>query len=266
MRNIKKLVKVIMISGMVIVFNGFNGFNVIPSFASYNSKNIDDFCNNHMIFNNGVVSNINHYMSKVTVDDKGTTIIKYLDGSWYSYNSSTGEYKFKPIESNEELRFSSIGSIEDCKYEYDNIKNHNLMLSDKNSFLRGFSKHSDIIYTNSLKTNEDLNLYATKWLKDNYNLILDIPIYYSDISGNVGGYLTVTDGKPIDIKINKQAQSIDLLSEKLIIHELTHFALFKSNKEYHDETDSFTKECIKNGSNTSDGYVGFLQSHLQSTL
>jgi hypothetical protein len=108
--------------------------------------------------------------------------------------------------------------LEKCRYDYDSIKekNNDIMLSDKNSCLKGFGKHSDVIYTNDLQTDENLKIYAEKWLKDNYNLELDVPISYENIDGDIGGYNTVSkkDNKPLEIKINKKAKNINLLSEK----------------------------------------------------
>jgi hypothetical protein len=255
-----------MISELVITLNIFN---TIPSFAKSNNfcKDMNEFCNKYAIINNGITTDLEHYMSKVIVDDKDTTIIKYLDGSWYSYNTSKSEYKFKPIESDIPLNFSSIKAVQRCRYDYANVKEKNDILSDRNSLLKGFSRHSDIIYADNLKTDENLNKYARQWLKDNYNLILDIPINYSDsMKDDRCGYTSILDNKPINIKLNKQIQNVDILSEKTLIHELTHYALLKLNTQYHDETSNFTQECVKNGSNTNDDYVGLLQSHLQSTL
>lgn len=261
-KNIKSIIKTLMITTII----SFSMINIV--FADDNKvKTIQDFCNEYMVLNNGNTTNINHYVSKVTVDDNGTTIVKYLDGSWYSFNTSKFDYKFKPIEVNEPLCFADEYVMYQCIYDYDAIKNNNLMLNDRNSCLRGFGKHSDIIYAENLQTNENLTKYATQWLKDNYNLTLDVPVTFDDVLGDVGGCTTLTnDDIPINIKINKQVKGIDILSEKILIHELTHYALNKLNKEYNDGTESFTNECVKNGSNTSDDHVGFLHSHLQCTL
>lgn len=259
LKHIKGLLKTLILTTIISLSM------VSMAFADDNIKTIQDFCNKYMFLDNGTINNVNHYVSKVTIDDE-TTTIKYLDGSWYSYNSSKFLYEFKPIESNEPLYFSSEDFMKQCIYDYDNIKNNDLMLNDKNSCLRGFGKHSDKIYVENLKTDDDLKNYAIQWLKDNYNLTLDIPISYDTISGNIGGYNTVINGKPIEIKINNKAKNIDLLAEKFLIHELSHYALCKQGKEYHDGTESFTQECIKNGSNTCEGKVGILHSNLKCTL
>jgi hypothetical protein len=262
-KNIKGLIKTLIATAIISMSM------ISTCFADDGIKNINDFCNKYMIVNNGLTSNDNHYISTANVDNTGTTTIKYQDGSWYSYNSSKMEYKFKPVESLTEINFASDSLLDKCRYDYDSIKNSDsdLILSDRNSCLKGFGKHSDKIYVNDLKTDEDLKSYANQWLKDNYNLTLDVPIGYSDIYGNIGGYNTITmDGKPLEIKINSKAKNIQLLSEKFLVHELTHYALCKQGKEYHDGTESFTTECTKNGSNTCEGKVGILHSHLQCTL
>lgn len=260
-KSIKGLIKTLIATTIISI----SMINV--AFADDNVKTIQDFCNKYMIVYNGEISNANHYIQKAIVDDTGTTTIQYQDGSWYSYNTSRMEYKFKPVESSNEINFANDSLLDKCRYTYDGLKNNDLILSDRNSCLKGFGKHSDKIYVNDLKTDEDLKTYANKWLKDNYNLTLNVPIGYSDIGGIIGGYNTISNNdKPIEIKINSKAKNINLLSEKFLIHELTHYALCKLNREYHDGTESFSAECTKNGSNTCEGKVGILHSHLQSTL
>lgn len=262
-KSIKGLIKTLIATTIISMSMG------TITFADDNVKTIQDFCNKYMAVYNGITTNANHYVSTANVDDTGTTTVKYQDGSWYSYNSSRMEYKFKPVESSTEISFANDSLLDKCRYSYDSIKNSDsdLILSDRNSCLKGFGKHSDKIYVNDLKTDEDLKTYADKWLKDNYNLTLDVPISYTDIDGVIGGYNTIThDNKVLEIKINNKAKNISLLSEKFLIHELTHYALCKQGKEYHDETESFTQECVKNGSNSNEGKVGILHSHLQSTL
>lgn len=241
-KSINNLMKVVMISGIIVIFNICN---VVPSFAS------DNF-----------------YISKATVDDSGSTVVKYSDGSWYSYNNLTRKYMFKPSDSNKEFVFNFISDMDEVFNKYNNIKNISTNPLLKNNFMNiGFGKHSDKIYTNDLKTDEQLENYAKQWLKDNYNLELNMQIYFSsDLESDENGRFSYKDKKAIDIKINKELQGIDLICEKTLIHELTHIGLFENNKEFDDDTEIFEKECTENGSNTNNKKVGFLKSHLQCTL
>lgn len=237
MKSIKNLIKVVIISGIVVMFN------IIPSFASES----------------------NFYICKATVDNTGNTIIKYSDDSWFSYNNSTNKYIFKPITSDKELNFNSVGDMGDSIANYSKNKSI-LPLLKNNTITIGFGKHSDNIYSDDLKTDEKLKMYAEHWLKDNYNLTLNIPIYYCKLDNSTQGKFVYKDKIPQCIQINEDLKGIDIIVEKVLIHESTHMALFEINKDFDDGTENFNKECIKNGSNTNDGKIGFLQSHLQCTI
>jgi len=164
MRNIKNLIKEIVISGIVVILNMVN---VMPSFAS------DSF-----------------HVSKATVDNNGSTIVQYSNGSWYSYNNSTKKYLFKSAESSAESSFNSIDDMDKFKNDYINIKSDSNNLLLKNSIMNiGFGKHSEKIYVDNLQTNDN-----------------------------------------------------------------------------DDDSEIFKDECVKNGSNTNKSDIGFLKSHLQSTV
>jgi hypothetical protein len=202
------------------------------------------------------------------VDDNGSTIIKYSDGSWYSYNNLTNKYIFKSADSIKELNFKSISDMDDATNKYINAKNVSTSSFLKNDFMtNGFEKHSDKIYTTDLKTDKQLESYSKQWLKDNYNLELSIPIYYSDdLESDDNGKFSYKYKSPIDIKINKELQGMDLIVEKNIVHELTHYALFLNNKEFDDDTENFKFVLPPFLTHSNYHNIGFLQSHLQCTL
>lgn len=237
--SLKILMKVVMISGIVVIFNIVN---IVNCFAS------DSF-----------------HISKATIDDSGDTIIKYSDDSWYSYNNSTNKYIFKSAKSNKELSFNSIFDMDDSIAEYSKNKSILPLLKD-NTITIGFEKHSDNIYIDDLKTDEKLKIYTEHWLKDNYNLTLNIPVYYCKLDDSTQGKFVYKDKTPQCIQINEDLKGMDMIVEKILIHEATHMSLFEMRKDFDDGTEDFSKECVKNGSNTNDGEIGFLQSHLQCTL
>lgn len=263
MKSIKSLMKVVMISGLVITLNIFN---IIPSFASEMTMN--DFCNKYNVVNNGKVDNsIKIYAINTETNSDGTIITKLCNGSWYSINNVTNKYIFKPIESNEEISFSDEFALCTSTQEYLDIKIQSKQVSSiiKNSEVDGIGSHSDIIYVDNLQTDENLNKYATQWLKDNYNLTLYIPISYSKLDG-IEGVFTHDDRMARCIKINEDLKNISISSEKVLIHELTHMVLFVQEKDSSDNTNTFKEECVKNGGNTNYGGIGILHSHLKCTI
>jgi len=125
-------------------------------------------------------------------------------------------------------------------------------------------------YTNSLQTDAELTEYATKWLKDNYNDTLDIPVVFNKVynssSSNftIYGLTTFTDNKPIQIIIDSSfAQEFNQIkTERILIHELVHYELSRQNNEYNDGTNTFETEVIAKGSTSNYGKEGILHSHV----
>jgi hypothetical protein len=258
MKSIKNLIKIVAISGIVVMFN------ITPSFASDKVETINDFCNKYGIVNNGKIDNERLYGINTETKENGDSIIKYSNGSWSLYNIKANKYIFKPLESNENLVCNNIDDLSKCSLAYTEIKNDHLNIE--------LGAHSNIIYADNLNTNQDLENYAKQWLKDTYNITLDIPIYYNNITDKDGvtinglyNYKTYKDKyTPISIEINQG--NIDIQKEKYIIHEMTHYALDKLDKPSKDSDTIFEKECIKNGGDTNYGGIGLLHSHLKSTL
>lgn len=125
------------------------------------------------------------------------------------------------------------------------------------------------VYVSNLKTQYDLETYAKAWLKDRYGETLNIPVYLTSITPDadgvriLGNFYYYTNGKPAYIEINETIQD-EVLIEKTLIHELTHYHLYRTNQVFEDGTASFSQECLDNGGATeySDGW---LISHVGNT-
>ncbi|BCZ47560.1 hypothetical protein psyc5s11_36270 [Clostridium gelidum] len=131
-----------------------------------------------------------------------------------------------------------------------------------------------ITYVNKLTTNGELQEYATRWLKDNYNMTLDIPVEFNSAKQNnnadyiVYGQTFYNNDKPvkiiIDYSLNTNSEDKNIIKERMLIHELTHYALAKQGLPYEDNTVSFTTEALKNGASIDDkdNTAGILHSHI----
>ena len=131
-----------------------------------------------------------------------------------------------------------------------------------------------ITYVNKLTTNGELQEYATRWLKDNYNMTLDIPVEFNTAKQNNGadyivyGQTFYNNDKPvkiiIDYSLNTNKEDKNIIKERMLIHELTHYALAKQGLPYEDNTVSFTTEVLKNGASIDDkdNTAGILHSHV----
>jgi len=235
---INNLIKVVMISGIVMMFNVGN---IMPSFA----------CEDNLYIIN------NQY-----VDSNNVFIIKYSNGSWSSCDFLNN--KFILTEKDSAIEFNNIKDLCENINKKNNIEMSPILKN--NSITEGISLHSDKIYCDNLSSNEKLQEYATKWLKDNYNMTLDIPIIYDDLGNKYNGHYLYENKTPKLIQINKGLKGIDICAEKTLIHELVHYVLSKNNKDFTDETDTFRKECVKMGGNTNYGENGYLNSHLKCTM
>lgn len=274
-KSINNLIKVVMISGIVMMFNIGN---VVNCFASDKVNTISDFCNKYEVVNNGKVDETPlFYFKNFTANDNKDVIYNYSNGSWYLYNYTTEKYIFKPLESDKEINFNNLIDLDECFNNYENIKelNESSILKNAHFNIETFSMYSCKVYVNNLKTEDDLKEYATQWLKDNYNLTLDIPIYYSELNK---GYNDIThelqNGKfnwktntnaPISIEIEKEYNKVNIFAERTLVHELTHYALDKLGKPFNDDSKTFNTELLKNGGKNNKGEKGIFYSHLKST-
>ena len=116
-------------------------------------------------------------------------------------------------------------------------------------------------YTQDLKTNEDLQEYATQFLKDNYNIDLDIPVTFKSMDGDILGafYYNKDTNKPIKIVINNLMLadnnycSHDI--ERTLIHENIHYYLDFTSQDFKDEQETFENENYKLGGRSNDRNV-----------
>lgn len=238
MKSINNFIKVVIISGIVVMFNICN---IVPSFASDSNLYI---INNQYVDNNNVIT-------------------KYSNGSLSFCNYLTGKYSL--TEKDSTIEFNSTKDLLDNISKKNNIEKIPSILKN-NQIIEGISSHSDKIYCDDLSTDKKLQQYANQWLKDNYNMNLNVPIIYDNLDDKTNGYYSYKDGKFKLIQINQDLKGIDIGVEKTLIHELVHMVLFETNKDFKDETNSFRKECIEKGSNTNYGEIGYLHSHLKCTM
>lgn len=273
-KNIKLIIK-------TLVFTTIISTSCIMAFASEGKMSMDYFYNKYEIVNNGKIDNTPVFYIKNELHcDKCNVIIDYSNGSKYVCDVTNDKYTFKPLESDKEIIFNNIDDLNICKGIYTYIKEtteSQLLRSSYFGMGVNIDNHSNIIYVDNLKTDENLIEYAKCWLKNNYNMTLDIPIYYSNINegyndirkeskGGEFNYKNDFKKTPISIKIESEYTKIDIFAEKALVHELTHYALNKMGKDFSDNTKEFEKECIKNGGKTNDGKHGKFTSHLKCTL
>lgn len=139
-----------------------------------------------------------------------------------------------------------------------------------------------VIFTQNLKTNEDLNNYAIEFLRD-YNISLDntlIPITFTNIEQteeniNINGtFYFIEDEEneenrePIRIVIDeKLIEECEHEVERTLIHELTHYVLFLEGKGHRDGQMDFEDLNYKNGgrSNLEDSEIPILESKIDSS-
>jgi hypothetical protein len=215
----------------------------------------EDFNKNHLL-----------YINDTEKLSDGTILYKYNNGSWYSINKITNKSIFKDINNIKENDYPDEFCLADYKSKYEskfdiNINNINYI------FVSNIGKHSDKIYSDDLSTNEKLSEYAKQWLKYNYDLTLDVPIqYYNKLDNETYGYFCYKDYKATIIYINENIKDFNIIVERTLQHELTHYALFELKKPYLDDDEYFKNECIKNGAVTNDNKCGLFHSHLQCTV
>ena len=133
-------------------------------------------------------------------------------------------------------------------------------------------KEYSTCYTQELKTNEELQVYATRFLKDNYNMDLDIPVTFKSIEGNniLGQFIYYKDtNKPIEITINdimltdNNYCSHDI--ERTLIHELVHYYLNSTNQDFKDNQETFEQENFEKGGRSNTGAkANYLNSRIMS--
>ena len=159
------------------------------------------------------------------------------------------------------------------------IFNSNISCETSNTSLEEINKFPDNYITdvtNTFTANDklentiDLKEYAEVWLRKVYGInlgdykvtfrITDLRdkkaagLYEKDFFGNY----TISLSKFL-FNLNDREKA-----ERILIHELTHFAMSVLDKGYKDEDEDFQKECVKNGGSLNGiGKANEMYSHLE---
>lgn len=180
----------------------------------------------------------------------------------YRYTES-GERYYVKYESEIffEIEYKNISILEDKKENTFNVyikdKNFNkefYTLKSMEDFIKVYLTTGNInyytIYVDDLKTNEDLEKYAKLFLKNEFNLELNIPIYFTDIEdpNTLGLFRYYEDeSKAVEILIDNEAVECSHEYEKVLVHELCHLVLFELGGNFKDGEDEFEKTLYSMG-------------------
>ena len=159
------------------------------------------------------------------------------------------------------------------------IFNSNISCKTNDTSLKEINKFPDNYITDitdtftandKLETTIDMEEYAEVWLRKVYGInlgdykvtfkITDLRdkkaagLYEKDFFGNY----TISLSKFL-FNLNDREKA-----ERILIHELTHFAMSVLDKGYKDEDEDFQKECVKNGGSLNGiGKANEMYSHLE---
>ena len=159
------------------------------------------------------------------------------------------------------------------------IFNSNISCKTSNTSLEEINKFPDNYITDitdtftandKLESTIDMKEYAEVWLRKVYGInlgdykvtfrITDLRdkkaagLYEKDFFGNY----TISLSKFL-FNLNDREKA-----ERILIHELTHFAMSVLDKGYKDEDEDFQKECVKNGGSLNGiGKANEMYSHLE---
>ena len=159
------------------------------------------------------------------------------------------------------------------------IFNSNISCETSNTSLEEINKFPDNYITDitdtftandKLETTIDMKEYAEVWLRKVYGInlgdykvtfkIADLRdkkaagLYEKDFFGNY----TISLSKFL-FNLNDREKA-----ERILIHELTHFAMSVLDKGYKDDDEDFQKECVKNGGSLNGiGKANEMYSHLE---
>ena len=159
------------------------------------------------------------------------------------------------------------------------IFNSNISCKANNTPLGEINKFPDNYITDitdtftandKLETTTDMEEYAEVWLRKVYGInlgdykvtfrITDLRdkkaagLYEKDFFGNY----TISLSKFL-FNLNDREKA-----ERILIHELTHFAMSVLDKGYKDDDEDFQKECVKNGGSLNGiGKANEMYSHLE---
>lgn len=151
-------------------------------------------------------------------------------------------------------------------------KANNTPLGEINKYPGNYIEDVSYIFTanDKLESTIDMKEYAEVWLRKVYGInlgdykvtfrITDLRdkkaagLYEKDFFGNY----TISLSKFL-FNLNDREKA-----ERILIHELTHFAMSVLDKGYKDEDEDFQKECVKNGGSLNGiGKANEMYSHLE---
>ena len=151
-------------------------------------------------------------------------------------------------------------------------KANNTPLEEINKFPGNYIEDVSYIFTanDKLESTIDMKEYAEVWLRKVYGInlgdykvtfrITDLRdkkaagLYEKDFFGNY----TISLSKFL-FNLNDREKA-----ERILIHELTHFAMSVLDKGYKDKDEDFQKECVKNGGSLNGiGKARPMYSHLE---
>ena len=151
-------------------------------------------------------------------------------------------------------------------------KANNTPLGEINKYPGNYIEDVSYIFTanDKLESTIDMKEYAEVWLRKVYGIslgdykvtfrITDLRdkkaagLYEKDFFGNY----TISLSKFL-FKLNDREKA-----ERILIHELTHFAMSVLDKGYKDKDEDFQKECMKNGGSLNGiGKANEMYSHLE---
>ena len=139
-----------------------------------------------------------------------------------------------------------------------------------NEFKQHQEQKDNTLYNiTNLHTQENLIKYSELYLKDNFNLTVNIPITFTDTPENINGYFwhTSDTNTSLRIEISTRLQKQDShIIEHTLIHELNHYALNELNLDFGDGQTQFEKLnylLYANSNYTTDSQM--MQSKLNTT-
>ncbi|WP_283697681.1 hypothetical protein [Clostridium perfringens] len=186
--------------------------------------------------------------------------IKKKDNYRYTENNKIYIVTFED-EAFLEIEYKNIRILLNKKENIFNVylKNKNFSkefytLSSLEEFIQEYLKSGEIldytIYVDDLKTNEDLEKYAKLFLKNEFNLELNIPIYFTDIEdpNTLGLFRYYEDeSKAVEILIDNEEVECDHQYEKILVHELCHYVLFELGGNFKDGENEFENLLYEKG-------------------
>ena len=176
------------------------------------------------------------------------------------------------ITSNEVIHSSLFFIIESILNSNISYKTNDTSLKEINKFPDNYITDITDTFTanDKLQTTIDMEEYAEVWLRKVYGInlgdykvtfkITDLRdkkaagLYEKDFFGNY----TISLSKFL-FNLNDREKA-----ERILIHELTHFAMSVLGKGYKDDDKDFQKECVKNGGSLNGiGKARAMYSHLE---